>query len=345
MHESIVAVVVTFNRKDLLAECLDGLLRQSVPLTRIVLVDNGSNDGTEEMLRVRGHLDQPLLHYRRYDQNLGGAGGFHEGIRIALEFNADWIWVMDDDAEPLPKTLEVLINSPRTLDTIGLACKKVGTDGNTQLLHIGRFDPRIGQICLNEAEYQHMCPVDYSSFVGLAMRSDAVRQAGLPRKDFFIWMDDLEYCLRLRRLGAIQLVPESVILHKDKQAPIRYRRLLWLKGTANDIGGYWKQLCGFRNTAYVMTTYGSWKGLQTIGYLLKQIKQICLFEDHKLFRIKWLTRYYRQLAKPVFFSLTPAQWRNETIQLGLSVYDHLNKIRWYWARLRKESKNKSDPTL
>src|SRR5690349_20673166 len=100
MHERVMAVVVTYNRSRLLLECLSALLRQTQPLDRVVLVDNASTDDTVEQLRTHGYLDRPEIDYTRLPTNTGGAGGFHEGLRRAMELGADWMWVMDDDAEP-----------------------------------------------------------------------------------------------------------------------------------------------------------------------------------------------------------------------------------------------------
>jgi rhamnopyranosyl-N-acetylglucosaminyl-diphospho-decaprenol beta-1,3/1,4-galactofuranosyltransferase len=105
---TIAAVVVTFNRRALLVECVDALLPQTVPLDQIFIIDNASTDGTEELVRLKGFADHARITYIRMQKNSGGSGGFYEGMRIAFEKNYDWIWVMDDDAEPEVNALETL---------------------------------------------------------------------------------------------------------------------------------------------------------------------------------------------------------------------------------------------
>jgi rhamnopyranosyl-N-acetylglucosaminyl-diphospho-decaprenol beta-1,3/1,4-galactofuranosyltransferase len=107
--ETVIAVVVTYNRKTLAPLTIEALKTQTRPLDRIIAVDNASTDGTPEVLRARGVLDDPLIDYVRMETNTGGAGGFHEGMKRAMEAGADWIWVMDDDVAPAPDCLEQLL--------------------------------------------------------------------------------------------------------------------------------------------------------------------------------------------------------------------------------------------
>ena len=118
----ICAVVVTYNRKDLLVECLEALRRQTGPLDAIYIIDNASTDGTPELLRSRGYRDgavienpldgsEIIIRYVRLPVNTGGAGGFHEGVKRAFHDGYDWIWLMDDDVEPEEYTLEKLLRA------------------------------------------------------------------------------------------------------------------------------------------------------------------------------------------------------------------------------------------
>jgi GT2 family glycosyltransferase len=98
------AVVVTYNRRALLEQCLDALRAQTRPPDRILVVDNASTDGTAEWVRGQDDVVALLL-----DENVGGAGGFHAGMRLAHAGGADWLWLMDDDTIPRPDALERLL--------------------------------------------------------------------------------------------------------------------------------------------------------------------------------------------------------------------------------------------
>src|SRR5918998_5992428 len=111
----VTAVVVTYNRKEMLVECLEALARQTVPPTRVVLVDNASADGTREHVEAAAPLP---VDYLRVTRNGGGAEGFHYGVRAALERPCEWLWLMDDDCEPPPDCLASLLAAAEPDDAL-----------------------------------------------------------------------------------------------------------------------------------------------------------------------------------------------------------------------------------
>ena len=119
LNNKICAVVVTFNRKELLLRTLSNLYKQSSPLHSIVVIDNASNDGTNELLQHLGYLDKSNLFYHKLAYNTGGAGGFYEGTKIAHKSDADWIWLMDDDGYPPQTCLKMLLEYQDRYDFYG----------------------------------------------------------------------------------------------------------------------------------------------------------------------------------------------------------------------------------
>ena len=109
MTERVAVVIVTYNRADLLSRMLDGLAVQTRPVDAIFVVDNASTDHTRDVL-VRDDLPLRVTHS---EDNLGGAGGFHLGVRQAYDAGHDRIWLMDDDVVPVPTCLEVLLDQSR----------------------------------------------------------------------------------------------------------------------------------------------------------------------------------------------------------------------------------------
>ena len=89
--ERVAAVVVTYNRKELLAQCIEALLSQQNAVCDILIVDNASTDGTGAYLAA---LNEPRVHSRSTGANLGGAGGFNFGMRWAVEAGYDLVWIM-----------------------------------------------------------------------------------------------------------------------------------------------------------------------------------------------------------------------------------------------------------
>src|SRR5690606_8019620 len=102
----VVAVVVAFNRRELLAEALDALAVQTTPPSAVVVVDNASTDGSAELARTHPvGADVVAL-----ERNTGGAGGFAAGIARALaRHRPEWLWLMDDDTVPTSSALAELV--------------------------------------------------------------------------------------------------------------------------------------------------------------------------------------------------------------------------------------------
>ena len=94
--EKVIAVIVTYNRIKLLKECLNAVLSQTYKVHKIVLIDNASTDGTADLFIKGGEYDKDVIDYRRMETNLGGAGGFYEGIRFAEIWNVitSGLWMM-----------------------------------------------------------------------------------------------------------------------------------------------------------------------------------------------------------------------------------------------------------
>lgn len=316
MNYKVVAVVVTFNRKALLLECLDALLKQTYPVEQIYLIDNASTDGTPEVLAEAGYISHPKIEYVRLPENTGGAGGFYEGMKLAHQGAFDWVWVMDDDAEPMPDALSVLLSSksPKELDKYsGLSGVKIGLDGLPQYVHRGRFDSGVGPVPLSEIEATTEQTISYASFVGLLINAKAIGQAGYPLQEFFIWFDDVEYCQRLKYFGPILYNPQSVILHKDNAftAP-EMRRGLWeyIKNyKKTPLSLQWKSLCGFRNYLYVLREHGARGWGWRFWLLVKTLIKVVVFERGGLFLVKNYINYWLQgVGLKPYATIKPAEW-------------------------------------
>ncbi len=106
--KKVIAVVVTYNRKELLKECIEALINQDYKNCEILIVDNASTDGTKEF--IEKYIKDSKIIYKNTGSNLGGAGGFNYGIRKACELGCDFVWVMDDDWIVKKDTLTKLLD-------------------------------------------------------------------------------------------------------------------------------------------------------------------------------------------------------------------------------------------
>ena len=307
----VCAVVVTYNRKDLLVECLEALRRQTGPLDAIYIIDNASTDGTPELLRSRGYRDgavienpldgsEIIIRYVRLPVNTGGAGGFHEGVKRAFHDGYDWIWLMDDDAEPLQDTLKKLLH--QAFGHVSAVCSTVLDKNNNVLLnHRGHANlenifPLI-QEPIKEDLYskKKSVEIDTASFVGILINSDSVREIGFPRKEFFLYYDDIEYCLRLRNEGNIILVTDSIILHKEASKKLIKKKFLGKTRHIVPFENLWLNYYGIRNLIYLGTIYSKRKVkfyVSLFRNFVLMVGGILLLSDNKYRRLKFLINAY-----------------------------------------------------
>jgi rhamnopyranosyl-N-acetylglucosaminyl-diphospho-decaprenol beta-1,3/1,4-galactofuranosyltransferase len=312
---TVCAVVLTYNRRRLLVECLRALLAQTAPLERIVVVDNASTDGTPDALRAEGLLDR--VEYVRLERNLGSSGGFHHGIGLAREGDWDWIWVMDDDAEPRPDALARLLASPAAADpgTAVLATAVVDPAGEIEArVQRGFFRGRMRPLERSAYVAGTAPEVDYVSFVGMLVRGAAARATDPPKAEFFIWGDDLEYCLRLGRAGAIRVVPEAVIVHKEVGQDHGNRRArFWNRVLGQQIvpialEGFWKQLFGLRNYVWIKKVYAGEGPLAAAGTIAQFMVKSLLYEERPLRRLPWILRFGLDGRRGRFVNMAPGEW-------------------------------------
>jgi rhamnopyranosyl-N-acetylglucosaminyl-diphospho-decaprenol beta-1,3/1,4-galactofuranosyltransferase len=232
MMDRVVALVVTYNRKELLVECLRALLNQWHPLEKILVIDNASTDGTQDLLAETGLLAEHLILYRRLSENLGGAGGFETGMRWAYEeLEWDWIWLMDDDSICTVNALKELLAASEELASWKptlLASRVLYWDNDHEPCNVPRFrfnrpwgngEPTARIYAAAEAG---CIPIRNASFVAPLIRRSAVARYGFPNGGFFLLLDDIEYTGRILKEEFGVSVPRSVVYHKTKRAALAH---------------------------------------------------------------------------------------------------------------------------
>lgn len=209
IHDPVtIAVVVSFNRLALLQKVLPAIFGQTSALSRVIVVDNGSTDGSREYLAGLG----PRVDAIFAGGNIGGAGGFATGMAWALELGADYVWLLDDDAVPYNDALESLLASLQRSPQVPFASPMV-MDGDGELG--ARNRPRFTAPSADHWKAVSMgeAAVTTSSFVGPLIRAEAARKTHLPLTDYFIWHDDTEYTARLAKVASGRAVPSAKIAH------------------------------------------------------------------------------------------------------------------------------------
>jgi len=297
----ITAIVVTYNRLELLKKGID-CLRKQARLSNILVVNNGSTDGTDKWLDEQ--TDLTVIH----QDNVGGSGGFYTGIKAAYEDGADWLWCMDDDVFPRENCLDRLLAQVEM---------NVAADGGQAL---GILSPR--RMMENSVFTHEFCQFNFTNpvgsmhgkklngtetepteivgcdFEGPFISREVVEKIGFPNKELFIFCDDTDYCLRAHLAGFRLLYVPDALMDKHKF----FSNDSW---TTRNQKKKWKRFYQVRNEAYMNHHYGknwgvrylrSWIG--AMGYVVPALLTMPFTKAWQMKDLMMLHRaYYDGIAE------------------------------------------------
>ncbi len=218
----VSAVMVTYNRLELLKAAIVALRAQTRSLDAIVVIDNGCTDDTSRWLASELSQDTTGVLQVVTQANLGNSGGVFSGMNTAFAAGHDWFWVLDDDTIPSPTALEMLLAGADRFRTAHPA-SRLGwlnsvvqwSDGSLHRMNEPKLKPYLdwGPHFLTE----RFLPAQWCSFVSVMFSREAIAECGLPLKDMFIWYDDVEYTARIELRGfAGIVVTDSLVEHRTK---------------------------------------------------------------------------------------------------------------------------------
>lgn len=250
-RNKVTAILVTFNRKHLVKNCLNSLLEQSKCLDEIIIVDNNSSDGTKDELisskyisnnfsklengslqslilkKMKNLNSECKINYHLLESNIGGAGGFNYGMELAIKNGNDFIWMMDDDGHASQRCLETLINSIKSskLDFIN---PLVINEKNYKKLSFKLGNTSDVSQIKKLADNQGIIKYDVNPFNGtLFYRSAAIRNGAI-KKEMFIWGDEVEYTLRAKKNGlAYGTCVNSSFFHPEDKS--NFKKFLFME--------------------------------------------------------------------------------------------------------------------
>lgn len=231
-----LAVIVTHNRSKLLSRCLDSLESQTRKPDDILVVNNGSTDNTQELLRSRriNFIEQ---------SNVGSAGGWYSGIKYANENKFDLCWLMDDDGFPDINALNLLLQEFTNDNYVCLSSIVLNESDNDKLVFPipilnknlnptlrpwGRKLFNLQQLSSSTSVYQYA-----HLFNGALISLNAVKDIGNVNKGYFIMGDEVDYFYRLREIGKVGTLIKAKHYHPDvsKRAYSRDKIYYLLKNT------------------------------------------------------------------------------------------------------------------
>ncbi|MCR5314191.1 MAG: glycosyltransferase [Bacteroidaceae bacterium] len=276
MDNNICVIIVTYNRLTKLKKALQSYAQQTYKPSSIIVVDNCSTDGTEDFLNEWAS-DNQMISKRviRTDRNLGGAGGFRIGFKAALETDADWLWVSDDDAYPQPDSLQIVNENAnkteygkvacfcgavctRSLENISVTHRRYSVK---KLIYVPKPVPK--------EEYSHPAiEIQETTFVGSCYNMDILRKTPLPNDQLFIFYDDTEHSHRINKYGKIILLPNMRIFHDTAVAKLK-----------PNVVTTWRDYYLTRNHVYTLKSYHLLTFLFFCCY--KVVKELHEYKCHK----------------------------------------------------------------
>jgi GT2 family glycosyltransferase len=255
-------VVATSNQTEMTLACLAALEAAGVGIGDVWVVDNGSQPAALPRIRERF----PALQTLRLTENRGFTGGYNAGVRAALAAGVDAILLLNDDALVEPQTIPQLRSALLEDARIAAASPKVYFDGTEPIIQsVGLcVDPDSGYtqvLGVNQLDHgQHDRPADRDALFGCVMliRRQAWEQVGEFWEPFFNYAEEVDWCLRARRLGwRLRYVPGAAAWHRTssslgRASPLqvyliaRNRQYLRRRNRANG----WRGWCGLAHALY-----------------------------------------------------------------------------------------------
>jgi GT2 family glycosyltransferase len=257
------------------------LLEQTRAPEVILIVDNASTDGSAVALSASGLLTRPHVRLITLENNTGGAGGFSAGLRHAFGAGADWVWMMDDDAEPHPTALAELV--PVAINP-GNVYGSLATSGpeTSWLMTLLEPCPRTTSIV---SEIPVSARVQMLPFLGFMIHRDLVAEIGMPDSEFFIAADDVEYCVRATKAGAEIIVARRSHIEHPRSRPYKVN-LMGFTLTALELPP-WKRYYDTRNRLLIARKhYGARLVTQTIPGSFVRMGAALIREPRKLAQLK-----------------------------------------------------------
>ncbi|CAN5760621.1 hypothetical protein BH11BAC4_BH11BAC4_06890 [soil metagenome] len=200
--EKAIAVVVSYNRQELLSECITALRNQTRRPEAILVVNNGSTDNTEEWLQ-----QQPDVFFIT-QRNIGSSGGFNTGITWAFKHGYSWIWCMDDDGYPKEDALEKLLLH-ETHERSLLNCAVLNKEDRKSFVWKTKEYKTIDEVDVD------IIPGIGHPFNGTLLHRAIVEKVGVPKAALFLWGDETEYYYRIvkQHKYPVYTVPSSIHYH------------------------------------------------------------------------------------------------------------------------------------
>lgn len=235
----VFSIILNMNRREDTLKCLSSLAQSTYQNKRTLVLDVNSNDGIADGIRA----DYPEVMMIELQTNQGYAGNNNIGIEYAIANGADWIYILNEDTIQSVDCIARLVEVGESDSKIGILGPMVyhadepgviqsaggKMDRNFRTRHIGQNESDLGQ-------YSQVHPVEWISGCGMLVRRSMIEQIGLLDVRYFLYNEEVEWCIRAREAGwKIMHVPQAKLWHKGVQRNYRPNPSVTYYSTRNQL--------------------------------------------------------------------------------------------------------------
>ena len=218
----VIIISLNWNRKEDTIECINSLLELEYPDYEIVVVDNGSTDGSAESFK-KTFLDITVIENKK---NLGYALGMNKGIEYALEQNVKYVLILNNDTVIDKNALKELVNVAESDPKIGFVSGKAYYHSEPNKLQVvGKiFNPNIGVIQnvgggeIDHGQYDEIREYKFLDDIFWLVRTEVFRKVGMYDTHFFLQFEETDLCARANKYFKLVYTPHAKIWHKISQS-------------------------------------------------------------------------------------------------------------------------------
>lgn len=216
----VMVVVLNWNGLNETRSCLDALGKITYARVKVIVVDNGSTDGSVDALRA----EYPQIMLLPLSENVGFAEGNNHGLRHALRQGADYVLLLNNDACIAPDAVDVLVQTAQADRQIGILGAIIYRNDDPQRIESagGWFNLYTGRLRHFETlavDQVRPYEVDMVSGCAMMVQREVMEQVGLLTARYFAYLEDTEWCVRVLRAGyQVVAVPGAQVWHRGSAA-------------------------------------------------------------------------------------------------------------------------------
>jgi GT2 family glycosyltransferase len=225
-------IILNYNGKEDTLECLRSLQALEYDNVRLTLVDNGSSDGSA----IAVEENFPEVNLIKSRENLRFAGGNNLALKKSIDEDFDYALLLNNDTTVKQDFLSKLVETAEPDPDIGLTAGKMyyydfpdtlwfaGGKANVKFAYMRHFG--IGK--KDDGTFDNACTVSFLNGACLLIKIDVLKQIGLLDEDFFLYGEDLDFCIRAQKAGfKLYYQPDSVIWHKVSKSTPPIKKLIY----------------------------------------------------------------------------------------------------------------------